>query len=69
MDNIMNHRLVECLHKGLPLDMNVYDAASLSAVTELTEQSIALGGQPVEFPDFTRGRWQEWSPASYGDDL
>ena len=42
--------------------MNVYDAAALSAVCELSEISVANGSQPVEFPDFTRGKWREWAP-------
>ncbi len=40
---------------GMPID--VYDAATWMAITALAEQSIALGGQPVYFPDFTRGKW------------
>jgi hypothetical protein len=40
--------------------MNVYDAAAISAVTPLSEWSVANGGAPIEFPDFTRGRWQSW---------
>jgi hypothetical protein len=40
--------------------MNVYDAATLSAVTPLTEWSVANGSRPAPFPDFTRGRWNRW---------
>jgi len=60
MDFIEDYRLVKCLHEGLPTDMNVYDAASISAVGPLSEWSVANGGRPVEFPDFTRGRWRTW---------
>ena len=60
MDFIEDFRLIECLRAGEPTDMNVYDAAALSAVCELTEISVAAGAAPVEFPDFTRGRWREW---------
>ncbi len=60
MDFIEDFRLIECLRAGEPTDMNVYDAAALSAVCELTEISVAAGSAPVEFPDFTRGRWKEW---------
>ena len=52
----MDYRLVECLHKGLPLDMDVYDAAEWSSIVELSEQSILGGSIPVQIPDFTRGR-------------
>ena len=37
--------------------MDVYDCAAWMAVTCLSEQSIALGGIPVAFPDFTNGKW------------
>ncbi|HSM06029.1 MAG TPA: Gfo/Idh/MocA family oxidoreductase, partial [Longimicrobiales bacterium] len=60
MDYIEDYRLVKCLREGLPTDMNVYDAAALSAVTPLTEWSVANGSRPAAFPDFTRGRWESW---------
>jgi hypothetical protein len=60
MDYIEDFRLIECLRNGEPTDMNVYDAAALSAVCELSEISVASGSAPVEFPDFTRGRWKDW---------
>jgi hypothetical protein len=62
MDFMEDYRLIKCLREGLPLDMNVYDAAALSAVCELSEISVANGSAPVEFPDFTRGRWRDWAP-------
>jgi hypothetical protein len=37
--------------------MDVYDAAAWSAITPLSESSIALGNETVDFPDFTSGRW------------
>ena len=60
MDYLEDYRLIHCLRKGLPTDMNVYDAAALSAVCELTEISVANGSAAVPFPDFTRGRWEQW---------
>jgi hypothetical protein len=57
MDYVMSWRLVECLRKGSPPDMDVYDAAAWSVPGPLSEQSVAGGGVPVKFPDFTRGRW------------
>ncbi len=62
MDYIEDYRLVKCLREGLPTDMNVYDAAALSAVSPLTEWSVANGSQPAPFPDFTRGQWESWAP-------
>jgi hypothetical protein len=62
MDYIEDYRLIKCLREGLPTDMNVYDAAALSAVVELSERSNAKRSAPVDFPDFTRGRWQSTQP-------
>ena len=62
MDFMEDYRLIKCLREGLPTDSNVYDAAALSAVCELSEISVANGSAPVEFPDFTRGKWKEWVP-------
>ena len=59
IDFVMDNRLIYCLRNGLPLDMDVYDAAEWSSLVELTEQSALMGGQPVEIPDFTRGEWDK----------
>ena len=58
MDYIEDYRLVKCLREGLPTDMNVYDAAALSSVVELSVQSTATRAHAVDVPDFTRGRWR-----------
>ncbi len=57
-----DYRLIKCLREGLPLDMDVYDAAAWSAVGPLSELSVANRAETVDFPDFTRGRWQTWQP-------
>ena len=57
-DYIMLSRIVDCLHQGLPLDQNVYEGATWSAVAELTELSVEKAGASVSFPDFTRGDWK-----------
>jgi predicted dehydrogenase len=62
MDFIMDYRLVYCLRKGLPLDENVYDAATWSAIGPLSEKSVAGRSSPVDFPDFTRGGWEKTAP-------
>ena len=59
MDFSMDYRLVYCLHHGLPLDQDVYDAAEWSSLVELTEVSIKHGSMPVVMPDFTRGEWDK----------
>lgn len=62
MDYFEDYRLVECLRDGAFTDMNVYAAAAISAVTGLSERSMATRSQPVDFPDFTRGRWKTNPP-------
>jgi predicted dehydrogenase len=62
MDFLEDWRLIKCLREGLPTDMNVYDAALLSSVCALSERSVADGSRPVEFPDFSRGRWKTQAP-------
>jgi predicted dehydrogenase len=59
MDFIMDYRLIYCLRNGLPLDMDVYDAAEWSCLVELTKISTTNGGVPVKIPDFTRGDWNK----------
>ena len=59
MDFIENYRLIDALRAGRPLDADVYDAAMLSAVVELSRKSIARGSETLRFPDFTRGAWRE----------
>jgi predicted dehydrogenase len=62
MDYIEDYRLVKCLREGRPTDMNVYDAAALSAVVDASCQSVARRGRPVDIPDFTRGQWKTQPP-------
>jgi hypothetical protein len=59
MDFVLNYRLIHCLQKGLPLDMDVYDLAEWSCLAPLTEISLEKGSIPVEIPDFTRGGWDK----------
>jgi hypothetical protein len=62
MDFIEDYRLIKCLNEGKPTDQTVYDAAAISAVVHLSCQSVAKGGQPMAFPDFTKGRWKTTPP-------
>jgi hypothetical protein len=45
--------------------LDVYDAAAWSAVTPLSEASIANDCALQEFPDFTRGKWKEREPMEF----
>lgn len=65
MDYIMDYRLIYCLRNGLPLDMDVYDAAEWSSIVELSETSVLNGSMPVKVPDFTRGAWKKLNRLTY----
>lgn len=65
MDFIMDYRLVYCLHHGLPLDEDVYDAAEWCCISELSRLSIEHGSAPMTVPDFTRGDWNKINGFSY----
>jgi hypothetical protein len=58
MDYMEDYLLIKCLREGKPADMNVYDAAALSSLVDLTAQSNARKSRAVDVPDFTRGLWR-----------
>jgi len=62
MDFLMDWRLIDCLRNGLPLDIDVYDAAAWSAVAPLSEKSVANRSNAVDVPDFTAGSWKTNQP-------
>ncbi len=62
MDYIEDYRLIKCLREGTATDMDVYDAAVLSAVVELSVRSVKRRSSVVDVPDFTRGRWKTRQP-------
>lgn len=64
MDFMMLYRAVECLRTGTPLDQNVYEGCLWSSVAPLSEASVAQGGMPQKFPDFTRDNWAQTKPLS-----
>ncbi|MEX0929515.1 MAG: Gfo/Idh/MocA family oxidoreductase, partial [Balneolales bacterium] len=63
MDTIMDWRLIDCLRNGIPLDMNVYDAALWSSIAPLSEWSVANRSNSIDVPDFTSGSWETNKPA------
>ncbi|EON76592.1 Oxidoreductase, Gfo/Idh/MocA family [Lunatimonas lonarensis] len=62
MDFMMDWRMIDCLRNGLPLDQDVYDAALWSAITPLSEWSVANRSNSIDVPDFTAGSWQSNKP-------
>lgn len=63
MDYIMMYDLLDAIRNKKPAPMDCYDAAAWSAISGLSEMSIARGGALVDFPDFTRGQWIHRKPA------
>lgn len=68
MDFFVVHAFVEALKASAPMPIDVYDAVAWSAITPLSEQSIAEGFKTLDFPDFTRGKWRERKPVFAFDD-
>ncbi|WP_439557140.1 Gfo/Idh/MocA family protein [Dyadobacter sp.] len=62
MDFLMDWRLIDCLRNGLPLDQDVYDAASWSVISPLSEWSVANRSNSIDIPDFTSGAWKGNQP-------
>jgi len=62
MDVLEDTRLIAALRAGVAPDLDVYDAAAWSVVCALTERSVAERSRPIDFPDFTRGRWRTSTP-------
>lgn len=62
MDFFVMNAFVEALKRGENPPLDAYDAAAWSAITPLSERSIAEGGEPQQFPDFTRGNWIKRKP-------
>lgn len=54
--------IIDCLRTGLPLDQDVYDAAALSSVVELSEWSVLNNSNSIKVPDFTAGAWKTNQP-------
>lgn len=52
------HRLTNALRQGKTTDYDIYDSITSSAISPLTEKSVANKSTPIEFPDFTKGKWK-----------
>ena len=68
MDFFVIHAFVEALKAGAPMPIDIYDAVTWSAITPLSEQSIAQNFQTLDFPDFTGGGWRTRKPIFAFDD-
>ena len=57
IDWLVLRAFVEAVKAGTDTPIDAYDTASWLAIGPLSAQSIATGGMPQAFPDFTSGRW------------
>ncbi|WP_128546462.1 Gfo/Idh/MocA family protein [Larkinella soli] len=62
IDFFVLRAFIESIKAQVAPPIDVYDAAAWSAISPLSEQSIAQGSKPVEVPDFTRGKWKNNPP-------
>ena len=62
MDYFVIQAFVESVKRKVNPPLDAYDAAAWSAITPLSEKSLAEGNAPQYFPDFTRGRWINRKP-------
>lgn len=62
MDFFVLQAFVESAKQNIAPPMDAYDAAAWSAITPLSEVSIANNGESQDFPDFTRGNWVKRQP-------
>jgi predicted dehydrogenase len=68
MDFIMLYDFYDAVRNKKPVPLDAYDAAAWSAVSALSEMSVARGGSLVDFPDFTRGKWIKRHPSFAPDE-
>ena len=67
MDTLILRSFFDAVRDGRPMPIDVYDAASWMVISCLTEASIACGGQSIDIPDFTGGRWIMRQPEDVTD--
>jgi predicted dehydrogenase len=68
MDYFVINSFVESAKQNIAPPLDAYDAAAWSAITPLSEVSIANNGEPQDFPDFTRGDWVKRNPYQWMKD-
>ena len=66
IDWLVGRAFIESVKAGTDTPIDAYDTATWLAIASLSEASIAKGGAPVEFPDFTNGKWFRREPAVRG---
>ncbi|MDN5203177.1 Gfo/Idh/MocA family oxidoreductase [Fulvivirgaceae bacterium BMA10] len=57
MDFFLDRQFIQSAKDNTPPVIDVYDAATMRAITPLSEASIREGGAVQQIPDFTEGKW------------
>lgn len=65
MDFFVLNAFIESAKRNIAPPMDAYDAAAWSAITPLSEVSIANNGEVQDFPDFTRAQWIKRQPYNW----
>ena len=65
MDFFVLNAFVESAKRNIAPPLDAYDAAAWSAITPLSEVSIANNGEVQNFPDFTRAQWIKRQPYNW----
>ena len=68
MDFFVLNAFIESAKQNIAPPLDAYDAAAWSAITPLSELSIANNGEPQDFPDFTRAQWIKRKPYNWMKD-
>lgn len=68
-DWFIRNAFVQSIKRQVTPPLDVYSAVASAAIVALSEESIAKGGEPVDFPDFTRGKWMTNKPIFLPEEL
>ncbi len=68
MDFFVLNAFIESVKNNIASPLDAYDAAAWSAITPLSEVSIANNGEVQDFPDFTRAQWIKREPYDWMKD-
>ncbi|MBI4556410.1 MAG: Gfo/Idh/MocA family oxidoreductase [Candidatus Hydrogenedentes bacterium] len=61
-DYITDYEFVKAVRNRTQTPQDVYDAATWSVIVPLSIESVTKGSAPVEFPDYTAGKWKTNPP-------
>ena len=62
MDFFVLRDFINSVKNGTNPPLDVYDAASMSVISPLSEKSIRKRSAAVKIPDFTKGKWKKNKP-------